>query len=158
MTIVTLIVKLKLEKGKVYSRLIIGGKLMERLSKTAKGLDTFFKVIYYIWLVGTVLSVVVILFALYLTTGGMNLFGDIGISMLRELDFGSIAINLSSKVVLPEEIGLYYCIVSLIVGFLGIPITYLMIRFIRNILKPMIIVPKTNTIKPMSPKYPKSKP
>ena len=108
MTIVTLIVKLKLEKGKVYSRLIIGGKLMERLSKTAKGLDTFFKVIYYIWLVGTVLSVVVILFALYLTTGGMNLFGDIGISMLRELDFGSIAINLSSKVVLPEEIGLYY--------------------------------------------------
>lgn len=111
---------------------------MERLSKTAKGLDTFFKVIYYIWLVGTVLSVVVILFALYLTTGGMNLFGDIGISMLRELDFGSIAINLSSKVVLPEEIGLYYCIVSLIVGFLGIPITYLMIRFTRNILKPMI--------------------
>ena len=35
---------------------------------------------------------------------------------------------------------------------------YLFSLYIANILKPIIIVPKTNTTKPIRPKYPKSNP
>lgn len=111
---------------------------MDKLSKTAKGLDTFFKILLRIWMIGTVLGIVVILFTLYLTTGGLNLFEDIGVSMLQKLNFGMVTFHLSPNFVFVEGVGQTYFIILLVVGLLAIPVFYLMIRFIRNILKPMI--------------------
>lgn len=111
---------------------------MDKLSRTAKGLDTFFKIILRIWMIGTVIGAIGILLALYLAMGGWNLFEKIGATMLQKLNFGMLTLNLSSDFAIVEGVGQTYFILSLIVGVLAVPVFYLMIRFIRNILKPMI--------------------
>lgn len=111
---------------------------MDKLSKIAKGLDTFFKILLRIWAVGMIIGVFGILLAGYLALGGWNLFEETGATMLKNLHFGMLTLNLAPDYQITEGVGLTYTIVLLIVGVLAIPVFYLMIRFIRNILKPMM--------------------
>ena len=111
---------------------------MNKISKIAKGLDTFCKIIYRIWIIGTVIGVFGLLLGLYLATGGWNIFEPVGANMLKELHLGMVTFLLSPDYPITEGIGQTYVIVSLIVGLLSVPVFCLTIRFIRNILKPLI--------------------
>lgn len=111
---------------------------MKKMSRIAKGLDTFFKIILVLWMIGTVFGVLAIVLAMIVTAGDSGLIEDIGVSMMQRIQFGMATFELAPAYGFAAGVGQKYFWIMLVIGMLGVPIYYFMIRFIRNILKPII--------------------
>lgn len=106
---------------------------MEKLQKTAKGLDTLFKIAYRLSIIGIVFGCVmmVIMWILYLGDP------DIVDLMRTDLDFGGIRFRLADSVLPARDFGFWFLILGSVVSIAGLPVFCLMIRSVRGILAPI---------------------
>lgn len=106
---------------------------MEKLRKTAKGLDTFFKIAYRLGIVAIVLGCVIILFIWWLYLGDPDI-----LDLLRfDLDFGNISFRLADSVAPAWEYGFWYFLLGTLIGGAQLPVFCMIFRTIRGILAPM---------------------
>lgn len=103
---------------------------MEKMKKTAKGLDTFFKIVgVLVYVAGAclILAAVVLLLA--------DLLGNGSYALVESLEFGSVSFVLAPGYV---RDGMMYYIGALVLGMVFIVLVSVWIKTIRNILKPMM--------------------
>lgn len=106
---------------------------MEKLKKTAKGLDTFFKIAYRLGIAAMVLGSLIILFVWWLYLGDPDI-----LDLLRfDLDFGNISFRLADSVVPAREYVFWYFLLGTLIGGAQLPVFCMVFHTIRGILKPM---------------------
>lgn len=110
---------------------------MKKLQKTARTLDTFFKITYRITIALNVIGLIALALFLFLCLGAPELFGSITDSLVTSLDFGGISFRIAESFPRTAGYGTAYFLASLIIGILGLALYILMIRSIRRILAPM---------------------
>lgn len=106
---------------------------MNKLQKTARGLDTFFRIIYRISLVAIVISSIsiVIMWLLYLQDPDI-------LELLRtDLNFGMISFRLADSVQPAGNYSFLYLLLGSIAGIAEIVVFCMIFRTIRSILSPL---------------------
>lgn len=106
---------------------------MEKLQKTAKHLDTFFKIIYRVTFAAVIIAsvAIAIMWLLYL--------GDPDILELfhPDLDFGMISFRLADSVAPSGRYGFLFLLLGSVVGILDTIVFCMMFCTIRSILAPL---------------------
>lgn len=106
---------------------------MEKLKRTAKGLDTFFKLAYRLGLAAIILGGIIILFVWWLYLGDPDI-----LDLLRfDLTFGGIRFRLADSVVPGREYGFWYFLLGTLIGGAQLPVFCMIFHSIRGILEPM---------------------
>ncbi len=110
---------------------------MEKLQKTAKALDAFFRITYRIVMILNILALVIIALSLYLCLGDSDVLRFFGNSLITSLDFGSIRFQIAPEALQSGSAGSIYFLSTLLVGLGALAVYMLMIRNVRALLAPM---------------------
>lgn len=110
---------------------------MKKLQKTARALDSFFKITYRLTLFLNIIGLAIIVFALVLALGNGALLDRMGLSLVQKLDFGGAVFQVADAYLPDAGVGKGYYLASIVLGLLALPLYVLAIRCIRNILAPM---------------------
>lgn len=110
---------------------------MDKLQKTARTLDTFFKITYWFTLILNIFAVLIIALFLFFCLSAPELFGNLTDSLIRTLDFGGISFRIAESFPHQSSYGTVYFFMGLTLGTLAVTLYVLMLRSIRRILAPM---------------------
>lgn len=112
---------------------------MNKITKTARTLDTFFKIVYRLYITLNLIIWIPLGFIfLFLILGAPELLKAISAGLVNTLRFGSASFTLSPDVsAAAADVGIFYLVAGLIIGLLGLVLAILSIRCVRRILAPM---------------------